>query len=63
MSDLDDTPRATRPRRPEDFDEFYKGTPPWDIGRPRIRRSLRSWRRAPVEAASSTSGAARESTR
>jgi SAM-dependent methyltransferase len=23
-----------RPRRAEDFDEMYTGTPPWDIGRP-----------------------------
>jgi len=23
-----------RPRHTEDFDEFYEGTPPWDIGRP-----------------------------
>jgi SAM-dependent methyltransferase len=23
-----------RPRRSEDFDEMYTGTPPWDIGRP-----------------------------
>ena len=23
-----------RPRRPEDFDALYTGTPPWDIGRP-----------------------------
>jgi cyclopropane fatty-acyl-phospholipid synthase-like methyltransferase len=23
-----------RPRRPEDFDASYTGTPPWDIGRP-----------------------------
>jgi cyclopropane fatty-acyl-phospholipid synthase-like methyltransferase len=23
-----------RPRRPEDFDALYAGTPPWDIGRP-----------------------------
>jgi SAM-dependent methyltransferase len=23
-----------RPSRPEDFDSFYAGTPPWDIGRP-----------------------------
>ena len=23
-----------RPRRPEDFDASYAGTPPWDIGRP-----------------------------
>jgi SAM-dependent methyltransferase len=23
-----------RPRRAEDFDELYAGTPPWDIGRP-----------------------------
>lgn len=23
-----------RPRRPEDFDLMYEGTPPWDIGRP-----------------------------
>jgi SAM-dependent methyltransferase len=27
-------PGRTRPRRPEDFDAFYAGTPPWDIGRP-----------------------------
>ncbi len=23
-----------RPRRTEDFDALYAGTPPWDIGRP-----------------------------
>ena len=27
-------PRRYRPRRPEDFDPLYAGTPPWDIGRP-----------------------------
>jgi SAM-dependent methyltransferase len=27
-------PRLFRPRRPEDFDALYTGTPPWDIGRP-----------------------------
>jgi cyclopropane fatty-acyl-phospholipid synthase-like methyltransferase len=27
-------PRLWRPRRPEDFDALYEGTPPWDIGRP-----------------------------
>jgi SAM-dependent methyltransferase len=27
-------PRALTPRRPQDFDVFYVGTPPWDIGRP-----------------------------
>jgi SAM-dependent methyltransferase len=27
-------PRLYRPRRPEDFDTLYAGTPPWDIGRP-----------------------------
>jgi SAM-dependent methyltransferase len=27
-------PRLYRPRRPEDFDALYAGTPPWDIGRP-----------------------------
>jgi SAM-dependent methyltransferase len=27
-------PRLLRPRRPEDFDALYQGTPPWDIGRP-----------------------------
>ena len=27
-------PGPTQPRRPEDFDAFYTGTPPWDIGRP-----------------------------
>jgi SAM-dependent methyltransferase len=26
--------RRYRPRRPEDFDALYQGTPPWDIGRP-----------------------------
>jgi 2-polyprenyl-3-methyl-5-hydroxy-6-metoxy-1,4-benzoquinol methylase len=26
--------RLFRPRRPEDFDALYAGTPPWDIGRP-----------------------------
>jgi SAM-dependent methyltransferase len=29
-----DLPRLFRPRRPEDFDALYAGTPPWDIGRP-----------------------------
>jgi cyclopropane fatty-acyl-phospholipid synthase-like methyltransferase len=27
-------PGPVRPRRPEDFDGLYAGTPPWDIGRP-----------------------------
>jgi SAM-dependent methyltransferase len=27
-------PALARPRRPEDFDALYAGTPPWDIGRP-----------------------------
>jgi len=27
-------PLRVRPSRPEDFDAFYAGTPPWDIGRP-----------------------------
>ena len=27
-------PGPLRPRRPEDFDEMYTATPPWDIGRP-----------------------------
>jgi SAM-dependent methyltransferase len=27
-------PPPLRPRRPEDFDALYAGTPPWDIGRP-----------------------------
>ena len=29
-----DPRRLFRPRRPEDFDVLYAGTPPWDIGRP-----------------------------
>jgi SAM-dependent methyltransferase len=29
-----DPRRLFRPRRPEDFDALYAGTPPWDIGRP-----------------------------
>src|SRR6266568_3561076 len=27
-------PGPISPRRPEDFDALYTGTPPWDIGRP-----------------------------
>lgn len=27
-------PRLLRPRRPEQFEALYAGTPPWDIGRP-----------------------------
>jgi SAM-dependent methyltransferase len=30
----DGLPGPVRPRRPEDFDAVYTGTPPWDIGRP-----------------------------
>src|ERR1039457_6707431 len=30
----EELPGPMRPRRPEDFDGFYAGTPPWDIGRP-----------------------------
>ena len=30
----DGLPGPVRPRRPEDFDALYTGTPPWDIGRP-----------------------------
>jgi SAM-dependent methyltransferase len=30
----DVSPALARPRRPEDFDVLYAGTPPWDIGRP-----------------------------
>jgi ubiquinone/menaquinone biosynthesis C-methylase UbiE len=30
----DGLPGPARPRRPEDFDARYVGTPPWDIGRP-----------------------------
>jgi SAM-dependent methyltransferase len=29
-----ESPLPVRPRRPEDFDVLYAGTPPWDIGRP-----------------------------
>jgi SAM-dependent methyltransferase len=32
--DGNDLRRLFRPRRPEDFDALYAGTPPWDIGRP-----------------------------
>src|SRR4029453_14982594 len=28
------TPPVLRPRRPEDFDQMYQGTPPWETGRP-----------------------------
>jgi cyclopropane fatty-acyl-phospholipid synthase-like methyltransferase len=37
MSDTerrDGLPGPVRPRRPEDFDGLYTGTPAWDIGRP-----------------------------
>jgi ubiquinone/menaquinone biosynthesis C-methylase UbiE len=37
MSDIerpDGLPGPVRPRRPEDFNDLYAGTPPWDIGRP-----------------------------
>jgi cyclopropane fatty-acyl-phospholipid synthase-like methyltransferase len=37
MSDTerpDGLPGPVRPRRPEDFDGLYAGTPAWDIGRP-----------------------------
>lgn len=27
-------PAVLRPRRPEDFDALYEGTPPWETGRP-----------------------------
>ena len=30
----EELPGPMRPMRPEDFDGFYAGTPPWDIGRP-----------------------------
>ncbi|WP_018502731.1 class I SAM-dependent methyltransferase [Parafrankia discariae] len=30
----DGVPIPLRPRHPADFDAFYQGTPPWDIGRP-----------------------------
>ncbi len=30
----EELPGPMRPRRPEDFDASYAGTPPWDIGRP-----------------------------
>ena len=30
----DGLPGPVRPRRPEDFDGLYTGTPPWDIGEP-----------------------------
>jgi cyclopropane fatty-acyl-phospholipid synthase-like methyltransferase len=31
---LDGMPAVLQPRRPEDFDLLYEGTPPWEIGRP-----------------------------
>ena len=34
MTEIPDFGGPLRPRRPHDFDEFYEGTPPWDIGRP-----------------------------
>jgi SAM-dependent methyltransferase len=30
----DGLPGPVRPRRPDDFNDAYAGTPPWDIGRP-----------------------------
>ena len=34
MPRLEGMPAGLRPRRPEDFDLLYEGTPPWEIGRP-----------------------------
>ena len=34
MPRLQGTPAALGPRRPEDFDLMYEGTPPWETGRP-----------------------------
>jgi len=34
IPDFGESRGPLRPRRPHDFDEFYEGTPPWDIGRP-----------------------------
>jgi SAM-dependent methyltransferase len=34
LPDFGDSRGPLRPRQTEDFDEFYDGTPPWDIGRP-----------------------------
>jgi len=34
IADFGDSRGPLRPRRAEEFDEFYEGTPPWDIGRP-----------------------------
>lgn len=31
---MSDAPIPTQPRKPGDFEAFYTGTPPWDIGRP-----------------------------
>jgi SAM-dependent methyltransferase len=31
---IPDVPGQAQSRSPEDFDEMYAGTPPWDIGRP-----------------------------
>jgi SAM-dependent methyltransferase len=31
---LEGMPAVLRPRRPEDFDAIYAGTPPWETGRP-----------------------------
>jgi SAM-dependent methyltransferase len=31
---LDGMPAVLQPRRPEDFELLYEGTPPWEIGRP-----------------------------
>ena len=34
MPRLQGTPAVLGPRRPEDFDLMYEGTPPWETGRP-----------------------------
>jgi hypothetical protein len=39
------------PRRPEDFDALYAGTPPWDIGRPQPAFLALAWRVDAVEPA------------
>jgi len=34
MPRLQGMPAVLQPRRPEDFDQLYEGTPPWETGRP-----------------------------
>ena len=40
---LEGMPAVLRPRRPEDFDAIYAGTPPWEMDHAVQRDAARCW--------------------